>query len=394
MTLKKRIQVLLVFLVAVPFLLLLGETYRHGRGTLLRQMREDATHTAKLQAALLDSTFEGPRQAAEGIARDLATRPELDPAAVRALLRATLEQTPGAYGFAVALPDGGGNGKPFVPYVFHDHGRPREASLDSSDYGFWRQEWYARPMAERRSLWSRPYLDRGGGEVPMITFACPIRRDGRIIGLATADISLEKMVATLRQLKPGGNGHVYLVSRDGAVLAHPKLPTLDDPGIATGVPRLGELQGMLDRAGEDTMSTRDPFTHQQAWLVEVPLAPLAQERGGMGWSLIASWPEEVRTRPLADLGKRFLVLYFALGGAALLFLDRSLNDLVSRPISRLAAQARRFAAGDFTELGHPTGEMAELEDLGQALQTLGGAMKDRAEAEGLEAPRPAGEVRT
>jgi sigma-B regulation protein RsbU (phosphoserine phosphatase) len=383
MSLKKRIQILLVFLVGVPFLLLLYESYRTGRSTVLRQMRADAVHTAHLQAAQLEELFTGPRLAAESVARALACDATLDPQRVKALLRQTLQESEGTFGMAVALP---GGGSPFIPYVCRSAGGLQERDLAGPGYDWRGQEWFSRPMAEERPVWTHPYFDRGGGEVLMITFATPIRREGRLVGVATADLSLDGMVERLRALKPGGDGQAFLVNQDGGLLAHPALGKLDDPGSGRGLPRLGALKSMLEHKGEDALSAKDPFSRRASWLVEVPLRALEPRRGGQAWSLVVSWPERLRTQPLADLGKRFLVLYLALGGAALLFLNRSLDDLVSRPVARLAAQARSFASGDFRPLRQPPEEAHELQELGQAIQSLGKTLEGQAPPAGEGRP--------
>ena len=376
MSLNKRIQILLAFLVGVPFLLLLFESYRNGRASLLQQMRSDAVHTAQFQSALVNDLFSLPRQTAKDLARILAVDDKLSQETIKTLLRRTLQETKETEGFSVALFDGRGPGRPFIPYVCWKNGKVEEMFLEAEAYGYLKQPWATRPVAEKRGIWSDPYFDQGGGETLMITYSTPILREGRIVGLVTADVALDQMVARLAGLKPGGSGHVYMVSPEGAVLAHPTLGKLLDTGMGKDSPDLGVLKSMLAHEGEDTTSAKDPLTKQQAWLVEVPLANLATQMGGPGWSLIVSWPEEMRTKPLSDMGKRFLVLYLALGGAALLFLNRSLNDMISQPIARLVKQAQHFAHGDFGDLGHPPEEAPELRDLGLAVQQLGATLKE------------------
>ena len=71
MTLRKRIQILLAFLVGVPLLILLVESYQAGRKTLLTQMKQEALQTARLETAEMDLTFDPPRLIAEGVIRAL-----------------------------------------------------------------------------------------------------------------------------------------------------------------------------------------------------------------------------------------------------------------------------------------------------------------------------------
>lgn len=372
MSLKKRIQILLAFLVGLPLVFLLAETYRAGRRTLLAELRREAVDTARLQAATLEQAFENPRLAVEGLVRTMESAFPRDRIALAALLRRTLEQTPEVFGMSVVLlplePE------PWAPYIHRGPGGLVEKSLGDPAYALGSQAWLQQPLATRRASWTDPYLDRGGGEVPMITLAAPVLREGRVVAVVTADVALAEMEARLRQLKPGGEGQAYLVNRQGAVFAHPERPVW---GAATvgGEARLGSLKALLERAGLDAQSGLDPFTGKASWLVEVPLASLQADRGGQGWSLVVSWPEAVALRPLRALGRRFFILYLALGGAALLFLNRSLNDLVTRPIARMVLQARRFTEGDFRDLGHPPEEAVEFRHLNQALHRLGRSLK-------------------
>jgi hypothetical protein len=48
-------------------------------------------------------------------------------------------------------------------------------------------EWYRKPLAEQRSIWSEPYVDVGAGNIRMATFSSPIRRDDAVAGVLTFD---------------------------------------------------------------------------------------------------------------------------------------------------------------------------------------------------------------
>ncbi len=150
MSLNKRIQILLAFLVGVPFLLLLFESYRNGRASLLQQMRSDAVHTAQFQSALVNDLFSLPRQTAKDLARILAVDEKLSQETVKTLLRRTLQETKETEGFSVALFDGRGPGRPFIPYVCWKNGKVEEMFLEAEAYGYLKQPW-ATPAGLRRA---------------------------------------------------------------------------------------------------------------------------------------------------------------------------------------------------------------------------------------------------
>jgi HAMP domain-containing protein len=83
--------------------------------------------------------------------------------------------------------------------------------------------------------------------------------------------------------------------------------------------------------------------------------------------------------PLSTLGRRMLVLYLFMGGAALWFLNRTFDDTITRPLRRLARQARGYAEGDFGRNPVSHNDARELRELEDALNALGAALeKDRA----------------
>lgn len=365
MSLRKRIQVLLAVLVGIPLVLLLWESYRAGRATFLKQLKQESFQIARLEAAGIDLTFDPPRLIAEGLARSLTIRESLKGAEVTELVRRTLHENPALYGTGVFLdPQATPLGR-FAPYAFRRNGQESEITIPY-DYPSW--DWYRLPVAAGRTLWIKPYFDEGGGGTLMVTCSAPIRRDGRIVGVATVDLDLKGLVARLRKIRPGGGGSVYLASRGGNIVAHPDLKALADLG---GERKLGKLDDLMKAKGDDMTEMKDPVTGRNSWIVETPVESLSEEHGGQDWSVIVSWPLDARLAPLGRLARRMVVLYLFLGGAALLFLNRSFDQVISRPLRRLSEQARRYAEGDFARRPPAGEEAAELKELSRSLETLG-----------------------
>ena len=369
MSLRKRIQILLGALMGIPLLLLLWESYRAGRTTFLAQLKLESLQIAKLEGEGIDLTFEPPRLVAEGIARGLTIQGSLQGGEIRELLRRTLHENPKLYGAGVFLDPALTPLGRFAPYVFRRNGRENEIAIP---YEYTQWDWYRLPMAAGRALWSKPYFDEGGGGTLMVTFSAPILRDGRAVGVATVDLDLEGLVSRLRKIHPGGGGSVYLASPRGHVIAHPDLKALADLGKAQ---RIGKLVELINARGDSMTEMKDPVSERDSWIVETPVESLSEARGGGDWSLIVSWPLDVRLAPLGGFARRMLVLYLFLGGAALLFLNRSFDQIVSRPLRRLGDQARRYARGDFAR--QPPGDeyAPELRGLSQAIDSLGEALE-------------------
>lgn len=368
MSLHKRIQILIAFLVGIPFLLLLAESYQTGRKTLVTQMKQEALQIAHLETAEIELTFEPARLIAEGVARSLENAPRLDPNSIAGLLRHALHDSPEIYGASVALDPGLTNLGRFAPYVYRRNGVETEITLP---YEYTKWDWYRLPVKSGSGKWIKPYYGEGGKAL-MVTYAVPIRQGGRVVGVAAVDLDLDSLLKRLHSLKPGGDGTVYLVNRLGRILAHPDLKAIAD---LSGGNRLSELEALMRRDGVDTVKMLDPVSHRKSWIVEAPIGSLSAARGGEDWSVIVSWPLDKRMAPLTGMGRRMLVLYLFLGGAALWFLNRTFDDNITRPLRKLATQAHQYAEGDFSQPPPSLNDATELRELGAALNALGARLE-------------------
>ena len=367
MSLRKRIQILLAFLVGVPLLVLLFESYQTGRRTLVAEMKRETLQMANLETAKMDLTFEPPRLIVEGLVRAVETGPQPDAAGISSLLRRTLHESPAIYGVCIAFDPELTSLGSFAPYLFRKDGREVEMSV--SDY--MPDEWYTQPVKSGTGKWSKPYVDAHVHTL-MVSYSAPVRRNGRVVGVAGVDLELDYLLKQLHSLKPGGDGTAYLVNRKGRILAHPDLkPIADLPGNN----ELNELVGLMKRGGVDTMSMLDPVSHKKSWIVESPIDSLSAAHGGGDWSLIVSWPIEKRMSPLNGMVRRLLVLYLFLGGAAIWFLNRIFDDTITRPLRQLAEQANNYAEGNFSQTDVPLNEALELRELGRSLNVLGATLK-------------------
>src|SRR4051812_8167679 len=95
---------------------------------------------------------------------------------------------------------------------------PQAAALDY-DFHDARQDWYAGAKRSGKLHITEPYFDDGGSNITMVSVTRPVNdANGGFFGVAGADISLEDIQ---RHLKSSA-GEMYLVSRSGRVIAHPK----------------------------------------------------------------------------------------------------------------------------------------------------------------------------
>ena len=82
-------------------------------------------------------------------------------------------------------------GQSFSPYAYRDSTGIHTKQLNEESYDYLHQEWYQKPIELGKGVWSEPYIDKGGGEIPMITYSLPLTNNqGDIYAIQTADISL------------------------------------------------------------------------------------------------------------------------------------------------------------------------------------------------------------
>ncbi len=370
MSLRKRIQILLAFLVGVPLALLLFESYRAGRKTFLKETKRQSLQIARLQTAQADLTFEPPRLVAVDLARAVAAAGTLRGEEIRDLMRGTLHDYPFLYGVAVALDPALTPLGRFAPYFFRKRGQETESTLA---YDYLRWDWYRSPVDSGRAKWIKPYFGEGGGTL-MTSYSAPIAREGRIVGVAVVDLDLDGLVARLRQIRPKG-GSVYLANFAGQIIAH---PDLEPKAGLQGGQALGQIAELIRHPGDDMAEMLDPISGRDSWIVESPIPSLSEQFGGQNWSLVVSWPLDARLAPLGGLARRMLVLYLFLGGAALLVLNRSFDQVVTRPLRRLAERARGYAKGEFGPPPARGDEALELQELSRALESLGDELSRKA----------------
>ncbi len=175
-SLRKRIQIILMFLVCISLLLLLYESYRASRQALVAQMKQGSLQIARLQTAEMDLVFDPPRVLIGGIVRALENAPQLKADSIRDLIHRTLIQSPEIYGMAVALdPESTPLGR-FAPCFCRRGGMERECSLAGPSMDYVARDWYRLPLESQKAIWTRPYFDEGDADAFLVTFSSPNTR--------------------------------------------------------------------------------------------------------------------------------------------------------------------------------------------------------------------------
>ena len=80
--------------------------------------------------------------------------------------------------------------------------------------------WYKAAVASDRPIVTKPYISASSGDLT-VTFALPVKADGKLVGVIGADKSLADVVKMVNGVKPSENSYAFILDRQGRVLVHP-----------------------------------------------------------------------------------------------------------------------------------------------------------------------------
>ncbi|MDZ5649509.1 methyl-accepting chemotaxis protein [Nitrospirillum sp. BR 11828] len=236
------------------------------------------------------------------------------------------------------------------------------------------ENWYHRPLRERREAVTPPYFyEVGQTRVLMTTVVAPILVDGKALGVATADLSLKRIQADVGALRPWGDGYALLVSsaparKDGTQdsgqwVANPDAARLGQPVQEAWARDL--LAAVADGRPHEGVF-RDPKTQAE---MAVVMVPVRFGRAGEVWGFAVAAP---RATLLAGvwatrdrlMGVGGLVLAIVCGLAAVI------GTNLSRPLQVMTAVMGRLAGGD-TDVAVPARERGdEIGAMSRAVQVF------------------------
>jgi sigma-B regulation protein RsbU (phosphoserine phosphatase) len=324
------------------------------RGILVQGAQNEARAVATGAAYQIAGALRLAEGPPSRVAAFLEREPRLERSKLENLLRATVGSGPSLFGAAAAFEPFAFDPawRTFAPYCHRDGAELAIKDLGEGSYEYTAWEWYREPKAKGRAHWSEPYFDVGGGNVLMMTYSVPIRRDGRFVGVATADIALDWLQAFMDERHVEHGGYAFLMSRSGRLVTHPDRArvlkrTFSEMAAESGDPSLQRAAHDMAAGGSAFVRTRDVVTNAPAWMDYRPL-PLE------GWSVAVVLPERELLAEAARLDRRLGAMALA-GAGALALVVVLLARSITRPLVRLARATNEVAAGRLD---------AELPDIG------------------------------
>ena len=194
------------------------------------QIERDRARLALTQqvAQRLDGDLRRLAMAGQVLAATLAQRTDWKEADLENWMRTVLGQDERIFGMALAFEPRqfDPNQEDYCIYLFRGLKEIEQKYLLPPSYvPLYREwEWYKKPVQEGRALWSEPYVDTGGGEIPMVTYTTPIRRGEQLVGVLTLDLSVqyfEVLRGWLAEVNLGGSSYGFVISPSGVIISHP-----------------------------------------------------------------------------------------------------------------------------------------------------------------------------
>lgn len=154
--------------------------------------------------------------------------------------------------------------------------------------------WYLAASNSTEAITTAPYID-AATKRPIITFAKAKRDGGNLVAVVGGDVSLQRVTDEVVQTKLPGDGYAFLITSDGAVIAHPTkdsgLKKISDVIVGydvTNMSKDGSLRS-VDIGGDTIMTGLFPV-------------------GKTGWLLGVVVPEAKATAPVKGLMAQMIII--------------------------------------------------------------------------------------
>jgi len=366
-------------------------------------------HTTRVVEGFLSSELRGPQQAIQAMA-DAVSSGLVDPRNERqtALYLSRLAHVfPNAPFLNYGLRDGtfigvgqAGNSrdpqmvlvvtKPEAVLTTAQYKLRRDGGRGSLDYqedisDFRQAPWYRQPLEADRPIWTEIYNWDDQPEVMALGAGMPLRREGRVIGVAGVDMILANISAYLSKVAGSSGAVIYITDRQGLLVASSngrrpfdlvgrqarrRAASQDpDPWIRAGAAAVAEYQ-RLGRDPRHAVNLTVKQGHQRGLLRLTPW----QDQRGLQWQIAMVLPESSYTAIVGQQTRQTLAITaLALLGAAAV--GWRVVRLVCRPLERVTGAAERLAAEAQTQR-LPASPIAEIQRLSRSFDSMATQMKE------------------
>ena len=330
------------------FLLVFGLQYDSSRKMIEKDIEAKAESLALSKANMIETVLSSTQKIPENLACFLekASHDEKD---ILPLLHGIVERNPEIYGSAIAFEPYPFEGKPsgFAPYFYRDHGKIAFSELSRESGGYFDLDWYQIPKELGRPQWSEPYYAGGGDKTLMATYSVPFYRESggknQLMGVVTADISLEWLQRIVASIKVLQTGYAVLISKNGTLVTHPLKELIMNEtifGLAEerGDSHLREIGRKMIRGESGFVPFRSAGAEKPYWVYYTPIR-------SSGWALAILFPRNELTADIDRLTGVVAVL--GIFGLSLLSIGLTIiARSITKPLTTMAVATQEIARGN------------------------------------------------
>ncbi|MBM4277402.1 MAG: HAMP domain-containing protein [Deltaproteobacteria bacterium] len=294
-------------------------------------------------------------------------------------LREVVKNNPEVYGSTVAFEPYASDRKSlyFAPYFYKNKDKLEFSYLGGENYQYFHLDWYQIPKELNRPDWSEPYFDEGGGNILMATYSVPfykvVKGKRQLMGIVTADISLEWLREIVSSVKILRTGYGFLISKNGTLVTHPRKDLIMNAtlfGLAEerNDPLLRAIGKKMIKGEAGFISFKSAVFGRECWMYYAPIA-------SSGWSLAVVFPQDELLADITRLNRT--VAFLGIVGVLLLsiavvFIARTITG----PLRKMAQVTHDIGTGNLDFELPPVKSGDEVGKLTEAFQYMKTSLKD------------------
>jgi adenylate cyclase len=279
------------------------------------------------------------------------------------------------YAYRWIVPAQGGTALDHYTFLDPDH-TPIGTSEAPTTYDPRRRLWYEETAKDDRLVVTDPEVFAALGLIGF-TIAAPIHVDGKVVGVAAADITLHGLSQFLAERKISRRTLSYLLDSQGGVLANSTMArTYTDQGGEVALQPITALGNQLPAIAYSARPHKsdEPYSFSYGGREYVASDTMLPLRFGKHWELFT-------ITPLADFtgafqrNNKLLFMWGLVAIAAEILIIYFLSAVVSRPLERLATKVARIEDLGTEEMPPLRSAIAEISVLSKAIDTLGATVQ-------------------
>lgn len=225
--------------------------------------------------------------------------------------------------------------KYYGPYVYKDKKGDMQITwkYSNGEYNYLSKDWYIKSLQkEKRVVYTSPYYDEIL-DTTFLTCSSPIIKYDKIIGVATADITLREIRKYTTGISVNSKGYAYIVTPEGYYWAKGQDPSSD---LKTRI--TDEYEEKLRDLGRHIVDTEISGVNTSASADEiVAWAPI----GDTGMKLVMHYPQEEYFAPIRSIVLKGIIAFIFAVAVFIIVLNLILASKIEEPLKQIIKETAK-----------------------------------------------------